>query len=137
MKHRGSSSRSAHLLCDFSSRGPSLIDHWLKPEIVSLGNRIVSLRAPGSTLDQAYPGNRVSSTTNNVGGDPSPYFALSGTSMAAATVAGAAALILQKQPACNPDTVKLRLLKSAEKIAGGDWGAAINPLPALSDIRHE
>lgn len=120
LKHRGYKSRSAHLLCDFSSRGPTLNDHWLKPEIVSLGNRVVSLRAPGSTLDQAADGNRVATTAGGVGNDSSLYFTLSGTSMAAATVAGAAALILQKQPGCNPYTVKLRLLKTAEKVAVGD-----------------
>src|SRR5207247_7700493 len=60
MKDNGSRSRSQHQLAAFSSRGPTLVDHWLKPDLVSLGNRVPSLRAPGSALDNAYAGNRVS-----------------------------------------------------------------------------
>ena len=43
------------------------------------------------------------------------YFRLSGTSMAAPQVAGAAALMLQKNSTLTPDQVKARLMKSAYK----------------------
>ena len=43
------------------------------------------------------------------------YFILSGTSMATAVVSGAAALMLQQEPALTPDQVKARLMKTAFK----------------------
>src|SRR5207247_9578396 len=47
---------------------------------------------------------------------PQAYFVLSGTSMAAPVVAGAAALMLQKDPTLTPDDLKGRLMKSALKL---------------------
>ena len=43
------------------------------------------------------------------------YFRMSGTSMASPVVAGAAALMLQKDPSLTPDQVKYRLMKTATK----------------------
>jgi serine protease AprX len=48
---------------------------------------------------------------------PSPdSFCLSGTSLAAPYVSGAAALLLQKNPSLTPDQVKARLMKTADKL---------------------
>ena len=43
---------------------------------------------------------------------------LSGTSTSVPIVAGAAALMLQKDPTLTPDDVKLRLMESADPLAG-------------------
>src|SRR5205085_9711123 len=43
------------------------------------------------------------------------YFRLSGTSIAAPMVSGAAALLIGKDPTLTPDTVKARLMKTATK----------------------
>ena len=63
---------------------------------------MVSLRAPGSTVDVRYPA--------PIDG---AYRAGSGTSMAAAVTSGAAALLRQAHPAWTPDQVKGALLATA------------------------
>jgi len=93
----------------FSSRGPTYIDHFLKPDLVAPGNAIVSLRAAGSALDRAFPERRVA-----VDGALEPaYFEISGTSVAAPIVAAAAVLMLAQEPELDPATIKARLMLSA------------------------
>jgi serine protease AprX len=104
-------------LASYSSRGPTLVDLVAKPDLIAPGNRIVSTRAAGSTLDETSPDRRVA-------GDPSlpevtDYFELSGTSMAAPMVAATAALMLEQDPSLNPGTIKARLMLSARKPAAG------------------
>src|SRR5205807_8255258 len=41
-------------IASYSSKGPTLIDHIVKPDLVAPGNRVVSLIDPGSTLDTNY-----------------------------------------------------------------------------------
>src|SRR5207248_2282572 len=43
--------RSHDQIATYSSRGPTTQDLVLKPDIVAPGNRIISLRAPGTYLD--------------------------------------------------------------------------------------
>ena len=111
--------RSDDILTTYTSRGPSYLDHVVKPDLVAPGNRTISLRAEGSTLDTDYPELRVKQGVYR--DDPasadldSPYFHLSGSSMAAGVVSGMAALMIQAEPSVTPDTVKARLMKSAEK----------------------
>ena len=95
----------------FSSHGPTFIDHLLKPDLLAPGNRIVSLRSPGSALDLEFPGQRVLAD----GSRAADYFELSGTSMAAPMVAAVAALMLEQEPGLNPATVKARLMRSADR----------------------
>ena len=114
-----SSLRGDDLVATYSSRGPTFLDHVVKPDLLAPGNRTISLRAVGSPLDVRYPGLRVKWGEYN--SDPnkatldSPYFRLSGTSMSAAVVSGMAALLIQEEPTVTPDTLKMRLMKSAEK----------------------
>jgi len=129
------------LVASYSSRGPTLFDHLAKPDLLAPGNRVVSLRAPGSTLDTQHPELRMD---EGAGGQQEPvavgrtaetgvmtrgeahyaapvdYFELSGTSMAAPMVAGAAALMLEARPSLTSDSVKARLMKSAGKAPGSD-----------------
>jgi serine protease AprX len=109
----GTATRVDDTIASYSSKGPTAIDHIVKPDLVAPGNRLVSLRAAGSTLDATYPQNEVAPYSPSYG--KAAYLVLSGTSMSTPVVSGAVALMLQKNPALTPDQVKARLMKSAWK----------------------
>jgi serine protease AprX len=85
-------------VADFSSRA-----RFRAPDVVAPGTRMVSLRVPGSALDQEYPGARIGSS----------YFRGSGTSQAAAVVSGVVARLLSARPELVPDQVKALLTAGA------------------------
>src|SRR5205814_1325948 len=93
-------------LPDFSSHGPTAADGLAKPDLAAPGAHIVSLRAPGSSIDTQFP--------NYVDGS---YRKGSGTSMATGVVSGAVALMLQAQPSWTPDRVKFALTATARPAA--------------------
>jgi len=100
-------------IASYSSKGPTVLDHIVKPDLVAPGNRQVSLRVAGSTLDTTYPQYEVAPSSRTA-----MYYELSGTSMATPIVTGAVALMLQQNPALTPDQVKARLMKTAWKDVG-------------------
>jgi len=107
------------ILAWYSSKGPSLVDYVVKPDLVAPGTSIVSLRAAGSYLDTNYHFLTLRlSDYKTVAASPAKdgdYYELSGTSMSAPMVSATAALLFQKDPTLNPATVKARLMKSADK----------------------
>ncbi len=109
--------RGDDLIASYSSKGPTYIDLTVKPDVVAPGNLVVSLLAPGSTLQHEYPGNVIAPSYYTTSTAPASggYFRLSGTSMATPVVTGTVALMLQKNPSLTPDTVKARLMKTATK----------------------
>ncbi len=118
MKTMGTPYKADDQIASYSSKGPTMLDHIVKPDVVAPGNRVVSVSTNGvSLLEKNYP-------TNMVG---AAYFKLSGTSMAAPMVSGAAALLLQKTPSLTPDQVKARLMKTASK-AFPTMSAATDPV---------
>jgi serine protease AprX len=80
-------------------------------DVVAPGRSILSLRSPGSYADQQYP----------QAATPGGYFLGSGTSQAAAVVAGGVALLLDQRPELNPDQVKGLLMDNADNIQGADF----------------
>src|SRR5262249_19005156 len=109
----GTGPRADDTVCSYSSRGPTYLDQAAKPDLVAPGNEILSVRAPGSYLDQAYPGNRV--RWNPSAAQPE-YFRMSGSSMAAPQVAGIAALMLDANPLLSPNAVKAVLMYTAQRL---------------------
>src|SRR5262249_19493992 len=49
-KTNGTPTRIDDTIASYSSKGPTLIDHVVKPDLVAPGNRIISLQAPGSYI---------------------------------------------------------------------------------------
>jgi serine protease AprX len=90
----------------FSSRG----DASRRVDLVAPGRSIVSLKDPGSYIDEMHPSARV--------GDR--FFKGSGSSQAAAVVSGAVALLLDSRPDLRPDQVKALLKSSAEAMPAAD-----------------
>ena len=77
-------------------------------DVVAPGTSIVSLRDPGSTVDDAHPDARVG--TDNFRG--------SGTSQAAAVASGLVADLLEARPTLTPDQVKAVLRSTAHPVTG-------------------
>ncbi|MEN0043910.1 MAG: S8 family peptidase [Pseudomonadota bacterium] len=108
----------------FSSRGPTVGDLVLKPDLVAPGNKIVAAIPDNSVLKNLLPQrNGVCSMATCSG----QYLELSGTSMATPMVAAAAARMLAKDPTLSPDTIKARLMRSARKVDGEptSYGAGV------------
>ena len=103
----GSVDRGDDVVGEWSGRGPT----WqgdAKPDLVTAGGHVVSLRSPGSVADRGNPQARL--------GDG--YFRGSGTSMAAAVTSGIIAGVLAVQPRLRPDAVKNLLTSTTYSSAG-------------------
>jgi serine protease AprX len=125
----GSTDPAAATSTTFTSVGPTSPDGWFKPDLLTSGRSVVSLRAPGSTIDTAFP-------TAEIG---SSNFVGSGTSFSAAITSGAAALVLQgaslRGRNAGPDQVKAQLLGTTLPGPVGnpmvDGHGALNALAAV------
>ena len=87
---------NSDVIAGFSSRGPVPGGWAIKPDVV----------APGVSVLSTVP-------TEGSLGDPSGYRRLSGTSMSAPHVAGAAALLKQLRPTWSPEMIKAALMNTA------------------------
>jgi serine protease AprX len=80
-----------------------------RPDLVAPGAHVVSLRTPGSLIDQKF---------SSTGAVNSALFRGSGTSQAAAVVSGAAALIIEQRPTITPGRLKKLLAGTAAPLKG-------------------
>jgi hypothetical protein len=113
--HMGTADRSDDTVAAFSSRGPTHLDYQAKPDLVAPGVGTESLSDPSSRLYIAHPEWRL---PGSVATWYLPYFALTGSSMAAPVVAGTVALLLQANPTLTPNAVKAILQYTAEAHPG-------------------
>ncbi len=114
----GTVGRSDDAVATYSSRGPTRYDLAVKPDVAAPGNKIISLEANKSYLPAAY------SFLHKAGTGTNAYMQLSGTSMAAPMVSGAAALLLSGTPGLTPAQVKLAIQSGATYMTdGGLMGA--------------
>lgn len=90
---------------DFSSRGPTEGGR-MKPDVLAPGVEVVSARAHGSNIGKP------------IGMD---YTALTGTSVAAAHVAGICCLMREAKADCSPALVYEALTSTAKHLAFGEW----------------
>ncbi|WP_396453270.1 S8 family serine peptidase, partial [Actinomadura sp.] len=105
----GTPERSDDRPTDWSSRGMTAIDQFLKPDVAAPGRRVLSAGVAKSTL-----GSREDAMVTGAG--PRFYQTLSGTSQAAAMVAGVAALVLEARPTLAPHEVKALLQLTAQRV---------------------
>lgn len=127
---RQTSDRSDDGVATWSSRGPTMYDLVMKPDLVAPGSRVTSAEVAGSYLSRTFPQRHVA------GAEATAYMQLSGTSMAAGVVSGAAALLLEGRPRLTPREAKLALqitssFLAAEGVAASGSGGINVALASL------
>jgi serine protease AprX len=115
---RGTFTRLDDVLASWSSRGLTQ-DGVRKPEVLAPGARIVSTLAPNSDFQHLCPECVVDSR----------YFRAGGTSMSAAVVSGAAALLFEEHPNWSPSQLKGALTSKLVDVPGA--GGVIDVAAAL------
>jgi serine protease AprX len=126
----GTAIRSDDTVAPFSARGPTRYDMVIKPDVVAPGAHIVSAEAEGSYLAKAFPDRHVTGTGRNA------YMQLSGTSMSAAVVSGAVALLLEEKSRLKPADVKAVVqLTSTFMPAAGLLTGGAGSLNVLAAVR--
>jgi serine protease AprX len=116
---KGTFTRLDDVLASWSSHGLTQ-DGVAKPEVLAPGAHLVSTLAPGSDFANLCSG----CITDN-----GRYFRAGGTSMSAAVVSGAAALLLEEHPGWTPAQVKGALTSKLVDVPGA--GGVIDVAAAL------
>jgi serine protease AprX len=127
----GTAATDDDVVADFTNGGNA----QRRPDLLAPGKSVVSLRDPGSYADQLHPEGLVPQ-------DPAQrFFRGSGTSQAAAVVAGEAALLFSAEPKLTPDQVKSLLMNTARPLstpnpAQGAGVTAVDRAVALVDAKQ-
>ena len=120
----GTDARNDDTVTTYSSRGPTRgywtdltgvrhYDNLIKPDLIAPGNWLIEPQSPNNNLVLANP--QLDANVSNSATKEQMY--LSGTSMAAPAVAGAVALLLQRNPSLTPNLVKAILEYTAQPVA--------------------
>ncbi|XSG74009.1 S8 family peptidase [Herpetosiphon llansteffanensis] len=118
---------SSDTIAAYSSAGPTE-SRFVKPDVVIAGSRVIAPLPADSVLANSGAAGLVSERAQLQWADIKTshqlnYYALSGTSMAAAEVSGIVALLLQDEPTLTNNQIKARLTGTAQ-IATLDNGQA-------------
>jgi serine protease AprX len=108
MDQNGTTTWADDKVASFTSLG----DTTRKVDLLAPGRSLVSLRAPGSSIDLNYPAARIGTG----------YFLGSGSSQAAAVTGAVIADLLELFPTLSPDQVKKILTQSAVSVVGTSIG---------------
>jgi serine protease AprX len=124
---QGTPNRADDLLASYSAFGTTKAG-FAKPDLVAPGTNVVSMLASnGTQLAKEHRDHVIN------GG----YMRMSGTSMASAITAGAAALLIQSKPSLTPDQVKAQLMAAASPLNGSGarylniYAAVHSPTPTV------
>lgn len=96
----GASGVDGEEVADYSSRGPTPVGYYLKPDLIA-------------------PGSQITSAASSEAGYSESYVTFSGTSMATPVVSGAAALLVEHRDP-TPEQLKSTLTSTADPLADGD-----------------
>jgi len=119
----GTDQRGDDTIATYSSRGPTRsywtdefgvkhYDNLIKPEIAAPGNKTIFAESPNNYLLSQNP-----SLDASVSNSPTRrQMMLSGTSMAAPLVSGAAALMFEANPTLTPNLIKTLLMYTAQQL---------------------
>lgn len=115
--HQGTVNRNNDVIANYSGTGPG-IGPVQKPDITAYGNQCTSACPSGCVTGTSSFGIRVPRFNTNT-----TYVDFGGTSAASPMVAGAAALIIERNPAITPPAVKNLLMTNAEDMGAAGWDA--------------
>lgn len=118
MNTRETASIQNDIIASYSSKGPSFIDHVIKPDVVAPGNLVTSLQYRNDSLAANNPSFYTLYSFYRTRGSETPsqdYFPLSGTSMATGVTSGAVADLLQAAPQLTPDQAKALVMVNADR----------------------
>lgn len=124
----GTENRGDDKVTTYSSRGPTRgyvtlsngikkYDDFIKPDLIAPGNKLIAARSGpsrynASSLVRKYPSLEI----NNGASDSNGLMYMSGTSMAAPVVSGAAAMLFQARPDLTPNLAKAILMYTAQPL---------------------
>jgi serine protease AprX len=119
--NKGTRDTGDDVVASFTAMGRT-VDGYSKPEVLAPGRLIASTLPAGTQLDKEAP------AQNKIAPG---YATISGTSFSAPQVAGAAALLFQKNPGWSPDNIKWALVEKSRSLSGGsmrtvDIASAVN-----------
>lgn len=120
----GTDARWDDVVATYSSRGPTrgfvtrngvkYYDNLIKPNLIAPGNKILGAMSPNNYLVSTYPTLNANTSTNT----RRNMMYLSGSSVASPVAAGAAALLIERNPDLTPNMVKAFLEYTAQPLRG-------------------